>query len=158
MRSLYAAPLLAVSAHIFEEFVWPGGFKKWYASYRPEIAASLTSKLLTVVNGVLLAVCALLAVADVSRANTATWLIIVSILFWNAVFHARAVLRMRRYSPGVVTGVALYVPLAVVSYAQAVRLGLATVATAAACFGVGSVYHVWSLANHKRRARRTVTS
>src|SRR4051794_39326088 len=37
-------PLLAVAAHLIEEFVWPGGFARWYRWYRPERAASVTTR------------------------------------------------------------------------------------------------------------------
>ncbi len=154
MRWIFAAPLVAASVHVLEEFVYPGGFRAWYARYRPEIARSLTVRLLVTINAILLTVCALLAVAGPSPANAATWLIVVSVLFWNAIFHVRAALRMRRYSPGVVSGILLYVPLALYGYPVLVRQGLASVPAAALCFAMGGLYAVWSLANHRRRARR----
>lgn len=34
MRWLFWAPLVAATLHIFEEFVWPGGFARWDREYR----------------------------------------------------------------------------------------------------------------------------
>ncbi|MEP7000621.1 MAG: hypothetical protein ABI969_09095, partial [bacterium] len=48
-------PAIAVSAHLFEEFVWPGGFAAWYRRYWPQRAASVTTRLLVIVNVILVA-------------------------------------------------------------------------------------------------------
>jgi hypothetical protein len=150
---LLAGPLTASSLHVFEEFVYPGGFRKWYASYRPEIASSLSVRYLTVVNAVMLAVCALIAVAGTSPNGVANWFVMTSILFWNAVFHIRAAVRMRRYSPGLITGVWLYIPLAVLGSLVLLRSKLVPWQAGVACLGIGSVYQFFSLVNHRRRAR-----
>jgi len=150
----FAGPLIAASLHVCEEFVYPGGFRSWYASYRPEIASSLTARYLFVVNAIMLAVCALVAVAGPSATGAANWFLIMSILFWNAVFHVRAVLRTGRYSPGVITSLLLYIPLAILGSVNLLQRRLVPWAVAAACFGAGSLYHVFSLRNHQRRARR----
>jgi hypothetical protein len=39
----WALPI-AAAAHVFEEFAFPGGFKEWYARYRPETATSFTPR------------------------------------------------------------------------------------------------------------------
>ncbi len=46
-------PLGAASAHIFEEFGFPGGFAGWYGRYRAD-ASRITPRLLVIVNGALL--------------------------------------------------------------------------------------------------------
>ena len=154
MRWLFAAPLFAVSIHIFEEFVFPGGFPQWYAEYRPEIATSLTMRMLLLINALLVTICACLAIADPNSSNAMPWMIVASILFWNAIFHARATFRTQRYSPGLISGLLLYIPLSFFGYFQLVRDGLTSVEAAAGSFVLGSTYHIISLANHKRRARK----
>lgn len=148
-----AGPLIAASLHVFEEFVYPGGFREWYARYRPEIASSLSVRYLVIVNAIMLAVCALVAVAGPSPNGAANWFVITSILFWNAIFHIRAVVRMRRYSPGIITSVALYIPLAVLGSFNLLQQRLVPWVVALGCFGIGSFYHVFSLRNHRRRAK-----
>jgi hypothetical protein len=147
-------PLIAASLHVSEEFAYPGGFRSWYASYRPEIASSLSTRYLLVVNAILLAVCALVAVAGPSANGGANWFVITSILFWNAIFHVRAVIRTGRYSPGVITGVLLYIPLIVFGSIHLLQRRLVPWPVAAGCFGLGSLYHAFSLRNHCRRARQ----
>ena len=150
----FAGPLIAASLHVCEEFVYPGGFRSWYGSYRPEIASSLSARYLLVVNAIMLAVCALVAIAGPSTNGTANWFVITSILFWNAIFHIRAVFRMGRYSPGVITGAFLYIPLAVLGSVNLLQRRLVPWGVAAGCFGIGSLYHVFSLRNHRRRVRQ----
>jgi len=148
-----AGPLLAASSHVFEEFVYPGGFRAWYRSYRPEIASSLSVRYLVTINVILLAVCALVAVAAPSPNGAANWFVLTSILFWNAIFHIRAAIRMRRYSPGVITSVALYIPLAVLGSWSLLQQRLIPWPLALGCIGIGSFYHAFSLRNHRRRAK-----
>jgi len=148
-----AGPLIAASLHVFEEFVYPGGFREWYAGYRPEIASSLSVRYLVIVNAIMLAYCGLIAVAGPSPNGVANWFVIISILFWNAIFHIWAAVRMRRYSPGVITGIVLYIPLAVLGSFNLLQHRLVPWKVALGCFGIGSLYHVFSLRNHRRRAK-----
>jgi len=101
----------------------------------------------------MLAICALVAVAGPSPNGAANWFVITSILFWNAVFHIRAVIRLRRYSPGVITSAVLYIPLALLGSLSLLQQRLVPWAVALGCFGIGSFYHMFSLRNHRRRAK-----
>jgi hypothetical protein len=51
------APLATAMAHMFEEFVLPGGFMSWYSRYRGSEATSVNPRFLVIINFVLLAVC-----------------------------------------------------------------------------------------------------
>lgn len=144
-------PLAAASLHIFEEFAWPGGFRSWYRDYRPEIASSLSTTWLIGINALLLATCELIAYLGFTPRGAALFLTVIALLFGNAIFHLRATIRMRRYSPGVVTGVVLYVPLAIFGYFAVLDAGLATVQTAIVSAAMGSSYQFISVANHRRR-------
>jgi hypothetical protein len=50
------APLGAANLHIFEEFVFPGGFTAWYRQYRAD-ASRITTRFLVLINVALLIVC-----------------------------------------------------------------------------------------------------
>ena len=50
------APLGAVILHIFEEFVYPGGFVAWYRRYRAD-ASRITTRFLVIINAALLIAC-----------------------------------------------------------------------------------------------------
>ena len=66
---------------------------------------------------------------------------------------------MRRYSPGVVAGVGLYIPLAVFGSFNLLQQKLIHWAVALGCLGIGSFshYHVFSLRIHRGRAKMTVS-
>ena len=146
-------PLAAVLLHLFEEFVWPGGFAEWYRWYRPERAASVTTRFLVWIN-VLFVLMALIPVAMGFRPyGVAFWLVVASIAAANGAFHLWAVLRTRRYSPGVVTGCILYLPLAVFGFVYFWRAGLANVALLLQAAIIGPAYNVYAAWNHRRRAK-----
>lgn len=146
-------PLIAAAAHITEEFVWPGGFTAWYRAYRPSIARSLSTRYLVAVNALLLALCALIPLQGLHPRTVALLLTIVAVLFGNGIFHLYATLRFHRYSPGVVTGVTLYLPLGIYAYGNVLRSGLASPGTAIVAAAMGSAYQFVSVANHRRRER-----
>ncbi|HEY4282796.1 MAG TPA: HXXEE domain-containing protein [Chthoniobacterales bacterium] len=112
---------IAALIHIFEEFVFPGGFKAWWMAYRPEIAASVTNRLLFNV-----------AFATQARRGNgaAAWLALAALLAGNAVFHIIGSIQTRRYSPGMVSGILLYIPLAIYGYFYFLRNGWVSVPAA----------------------------
>src|SRR6185436_13125868 len=84
----------------------------------------------------------------------AFFLTFIALLAGNGVFHLYATARTRRYSPGVITGALLYIPLAAIGYATLVRDDRASLATALTAALIGGSYHLVSVANHRRRAAR----
>jgi Protein of unknown function with HXXEE motif len=127
MTVVYWLPFTFVALHIVEEFVWPGGFLEWYRGYRPELAASLTPRFAIVVNAILLTAACLLGVFGPSWSRgVSLWLVLGALLGGNAIFHLVGVLRISRYSPGVITGLLLYVPLCVFGYLHFLATGEAS--------------------------------
>jgi hypothetical protein len=145
-------PAIAVAAHLFEEFVWPGGFPDWYRRYRPARAASVTTRFLVIVNAVLVALALLPPLLGASPRGLAFWLVVAAIGAANALFHLWATVSARMYSPGVVTGALLYLPLAVLGYRELVASGIVAPGTALQAVAIGIGFHIWSAWNHKRRA------
>lgn len=117
-------PLIAVGLHLIEEFVWPGGFGAWYRSVYPERGASLTPRFLVWINVLLVVMSLGAALMRMSQNGIMLWLIVSSIAAANGVFHILATIRRREYSPGVVTGTLIYLPLAAWGYAYFVSNGL----------------------------------
>jgi Protein of unknown function with HXXEE motif len=150
---LKALPL-AAAAHVFEEFVFPGGFKAWYARYRPETAVSFTPTFAIGINALFLVACSLPLLSGPTPQAVSLWLTLAALVVGNAVFHARATLKMREYSPGLVTSLLLYVPLAVLGFIHFVRVGEASSGTAIAAALLGGSFNVFTAINHRRRARR----
>ena len=146
-------PLVAVLLHLFEEFVWPGGFAEWYRWYRPERASSVTTRFLVRINVLFVAMALIPAAMGFRPYGIAFWLVVASIAVANGLFHLWAVLRTRRYSPGVVTGCVVYLPLAVFGVVYFWRAGLASFPLLAQAAVIGPLYNVYAAWNHRRRAR-----
>ena len=145
-------PAIAVSAHILEEFVWPGGFAEWYRWYRPARASSVTTRFLVIVNALLVALALLPPQLGATPRGLAFWLVVAAIGAANALFHLWATASRRAYSPGVVTGTLLYLPLAVVGVRELVATGVVAWGTALQAVAIAIGFHVWAAWNHKRRA------
>ena len=141
-------PLLAAGLHIFEEFAFPGGFTAWYRSYRSE-PRRITPRFLLIVNAGLLLACLNIGLLGRQRAGGVYWLLIAAVQGTNGIWHVWASFKSRSYSPGAITGVLLYVPLAIYGYVAWVRAGLVPLGLALAAYAVGGGYHLWSAAYHR---------
>ena len=92
-----------------------------------------------------------------SAYGVALWLVVASIAASNAVFHVWAVMRTKRYSPGVVTGVLVYLPLAAFGFYYFWREHQADTAVLIQAALIGPAYHVYAAWNHRRRARASAS-
>ena len=136
-------PLVAACCHIFEEFVWPGGFAEWYRGYRAN-SVRVSARMLLIVNLLLLAAGGTCAAAAGTRWGAAALLGLCALLCANGLWHAWASVKSHTVSPGVVTGILLHVPLMIVEfnvYLQARRVSL-WAAALAGCLGFS--YQAWS--------------
>jgi len=136
-------PLLAAGLHIVEEFLFPGGFAEWDRAYRPEFAKTITPRFHIIVNGLLLILCYDAGALSDKPAGVALWLTLAALLATNGIWHAIGALRTDRYSPGMITGMGLYVPLAIWGFPYFVLRGRASIPTAIAAFLIGASYHLW---------------
>jgi hypothetical protein len=146
-------PAAAVAAHLFEEFVWPGGFAEWYRHYPPGYTVIVTPRFLVLMNAIFVVLALVPPVLGATERGLAFWLVVAAIAAANAVFHLVATVRGRAYSPGIVTGVALYLPLGVIGGGWLVREHLVGPSVIAQAVVVGVGYHLWSWWNHQRHAR-----
>ena len=138
---LFAFPLIAVLVHITEEFFYPGGFREWYIDYRPMVKGFLTNARLVGMNLTLVIAAASCAVTGARHGGTNTWMIVVSIVAWNSVFHITGAIRTHRYSPGMISAIALYLPLTFQGFFELVEYRQVTVGACVICFSVGTLYH-----------------
>jgi hypothetical protein len=143
-------PAIAISAHLFEEFVWPGGFARWYRQYPPGRTVTVTLRFLVLVNLLFVGLALLPPLLGASAQGLAFWIVVAALAGANAVFHLVAVARTRAYAPGVVTGVALYLPLALVGGFWLVRAKLVSPGTTVQAIIVAAGYHLWSARKHQR--------
>ena len=150
------APLAAASLHIVEEFFWPGGFPEWDRAYRPAFASTITPRFHIIINGLLLILCYDAGQLVPTPSGVALWLAVTALLAGNAIWHLVGAYKTRRYSPGMVTGLLLYLPLMVWGYVWFLRTGLASYVTAILAFLVGASYTLFvGKALHRMRKRRT---
>jgi hypothetical protein len=153
MTSIFWWPLIAATLHIVEEFVFPGGFPEWDRAYRPAYKKSITPRLHVVMNGLLIFLCLSIGFNGPIAINVAMWLTLAALLASNAIFHIVGAIKTRGYSPGMVTGIVLYLPMAAYGFAHFVGTRQASVGTAVVAAALGGSYHLWSAVMHSRRAR-----
>lgn len=151
---IWWAPLGAASLHILEEFVFPGSFATWYGTYSPAIARSITPRFLILINAMLLFGCYDVAALRSRPIGAAAWLTMMALLFSNAVWHSVAAFKTQAYSPGLITGLLLYVPVTVYGYVWFLRSAQISVPMAVAALATGGSYHLWSSLFHRRRSLR----
>jgi hypothetical protein len=149
------APLAAACCHIFEEFAWPGGFADWYRLYR-QGASRVTPRLLILVNVTLFAACLNYALVAQTPTGAVCLLGLSALLCSHGLWHAWASGKTHTVSPGVVTGVLLYVPLMIVESDFYVRSGRAPLWAGALAALVGSSYHLWPVLYYRGTASRVM--
>lgn len=135
-RLLFWAPVIAASVHIFEEFVFPGGFAPWYRRCRPG-DPTITSRKLVLVNALMLYFCLCAGINASTPLGAAVWLVVMGTLFANAIFHIYSSFRMGEYSPGMITATCAYIPLTIVGTIYLLRSGLSTRGTVLANILIG---------------------
>jgi hypothetical protein len=112
---VFAALVGAAAVHIFEEYVYPGGFSDALRRLLPRATHLFTRKFHVVVNGLLFVLS--LASAFIGKSNLVLSLSVFGLVFANAVLHIRGAIVTKRYYPGVISGALIYIPLAVYAYA-----------------------------------------
>ena len=100
--------------HVLEEYFYPGGFPDFMKRMSPSFAPFITTSFAIVINGLFLVLCILGAI--VGRDALVFSLSIASLLVSNGLIHLMGSLRARRYAPGLITGVLLYIPLGIMAY------------------------------------------
>jgi hypothetical protein len=111
---IFTAVLGAAVIHIFEEYVYPAGFRRALERLIPRGAHLFTLWFHVLVNGLFLLLC--LGSVLIGTANLVLSLSVFSLVFINGVLHIRGSFVTRAYYPGVISGTLLYIPLTVYAY------------------------------------------
>jgi hypothetical protein len=106
--------------------------------------------LLVIINALLLVGCAEGALAGHSFFGAAYLLMLSAALFSNGCWHVWASYKSHAYSPGMITGSLIYIPMGVFEYVKLLQLRQVGMGTAAAALLVGGSYPLWSAVYHKR--------
>jgi hypothetical protein len=108
--------LLAAScAHVVEEYVYPGGFLENAKEVAPEAFEHASIPIIVGVNASMILGC--LNASLLRKRQPFFGLSMASLLFFNAILHTGASMRLKKYSPGLITGLCLYVPLSIAAFA-----------------------------------------
>lgn len=118
MNYLYANKyilLLVISIlHVIEEFVFPGGFAKEFKKMTAVININITNQWLLVTNILFISL-----VFSSVVINTETFgLSVVSIIFINGLLHIGKSIQVKRYFPGLLTAIFLYIPAGVFAFSS----------------------------------------
>ncbi len=105
--------------------------------------------MLVLVNAVLLAACVNYALVADTQWGAVALLGLSALLCSNGLWHALASVKTHTVSPGVVTGILLYVPLMIVEFNVYLRVGRVSVREAVLAAAIGGSYHLWSALYHR---------
>lgn len=135
-NKVFWALLLASCAHVVEEYVYPGGFLENAKEVAPEAFEHASTPIIVGVNASMILGC--LNAALMRKRTPFFGLSMASLLFFNAILHSGASMRLKKYSPGLITGLCLFVPLSITAfrgYARSPGYKKSTAASAA-IFGI----------------------
>lgn len=136
----------AVMLHVTEEFLFPGDFPEWYARLLPpKTVKKNNTGFLVWINTLMMFVCALSLYFGSTGLGYSFWYFNAAIAVTNACFHLWGVAKLKAYSPGVVTGTLLYIPLFAIGTQQLVGSGEFPLHKAIMAVAIGIGYHVFSV-------------
>ena len=139
-----------IMAHVTEEFLFPGGFIEWYQEWIPSKSKSIRPGYLVWINTLMIGVCVLPIALGASERGIGIWYTVAAIAGINACFHIIGVIKLKKYSPGVITGVQLYLPLFMVGTCYLLSKGGISWIKALAILAVAIGYHVFSVIRQGR--------
>jgi hypothetical protein len=132
-----ALPIAAV-IHVVEEYLIPGGFAEALSKLLPRASHLFTMKFHISVNGLFLLLCFISAF--IGDSNLVLSLSIFGLIFTNAVLHIRGAIINKGYYPGVISGVLLYIPIAIYAYMYFITTAQITWMQAGLSFLLGVLY------------------
>ena len=128
------ALLGAAILHVFEEYGYPGGFPQYLKRRAPALADYVTPGFSITINALLLFTC---VAATTSLTTPILKLAVAALLGINALMHIAGTIQTKRYVPGVITAVLLYVPLSVTAFTAALHTSSTPVVTALQAIAAG---------------------
>jgi hypothetical protein len=140
MDWIFQAFVGAAVVHVFEEYFYPGGFPDFMKRSAPAFAPYITTSFAVIVNGLFLILC--FGGAMLGKDALVFSLSIAGLLIANGLMHLAGSLRARRYAPGLVSGLLLYIPLGITAYAYFLGSGQISVQQALLSALLGLAYQL----------------
>lgn len=138
---LWSLPV-CLCLHVIEEFIFPGGFIHWYHKYRPKFSGVKPSYYYKV-NAVYIAASFFLAKTTTGKDGYRAFLIVWGFLSCNALItHVRGAIVTKHYSPGMITGIFLYLPLTIVSYSIILATNTLDIYSVLVCAAISALLEV----------------
>jgi hypothetical protein len=134
-----------IMLHVTEEFLFPGGFIEWYQELVPSKAAGIRPGYLVWINTLMIGVCVLPVWLGETPHGIGVWYTVTAIAGINACFHIIGVFKLKKYSPGVVTGVLLYLPLFIYGSWYLLSSGGLGIIKLIVTLSVAIGYHIFSV-------------
>ena len=138
MNWIFSAFVVAAVIHVLEEYAYPGGFSDWMRSLNPRFAPWITARFAVIINGLFLLLCVMGSV--VASKGLVFSLSVASLLFFNGLMHLAGTIKAKRYAPGAISGVLLYLPLSLYAFYLFAGAGRLTLAGSAIAGLVGVLY------------------
>ena len=151
MKMLAVMAPLAYLVHCVEEFVLPGGFISWYRGLRPALSKQKPSYYwrVNIIAFVIVSVTGWFAFF--TKGNNSGLVISASFLASNAVFtHIIGAIKTRSYSPGMITGIILYLPICFMCYFSTYTLHLISISNLCIYIIIGPLYELWNWYKYKK--------
>ena len=124
MEWIFIAFLVVSMIHMGEEYFYPGGFMDVMKRLSPKFAPLVTVPMAVIINGLQLLLC-FVAIAT-GKSALAFSMSVAALLFINGLMHIIGCVRVKGYAPGVISGVALYIPLSAYAYYLSISSGQLT--------------------------------
>ncbi len=144
MEWIFGAFLGVSLVHMGEEYFYPGGFLDFMKRLNPIFAPQATPMLAVIINGLQLVLCVLAWV--VNKNNLVFSLSVAGLLLVNSFMHMMGSVRFKGYTPGLVTGVLLYLPLSIYAYFIFLSLGQLTLVESIITVILGVLYQAIPIA------------
>lgn len=136
---------IAVMLHVTEEFLFPGGFIEWYQKLVPSKTKGIRPGYLVWINTLMMGMCVLPLYYGQTLHGVSVWYCVSVIAAINACFHVWGVIKLKIYSPGVITGVLLYIPLFIIGTRDLLLTGAINWSRAIIFFACAIGYHIFSV-------------
>lgn len=140
--------------HCFEEFYFPGGFIDWYHTFRPSLSKQKPRYYIKV-NIIAFLIVSIISISVFFLGTSYnSFLIASTFLAANAFFtHILGAIHTKRYSPGMITGALLYIPICVLAYIFSFLSGTLLISDIIPDLILGSLYELWNIYKYKKEVR-----
>ncbi|KRN07612.1 hypothetical protein FD15_GL000903 [Liquorilactobacillus sucicola DSM 21376 = JCM 15457] len=142
--------------HCIEEFALPGGFMTWYHNLRPSLSRQKRSYYWRV-NIIAFTIVAITGgFAFFTEGNNSGLVISAGFLASNAIFtHIIGAIKTRTYSPGMITGIVLYLPICFMCYFTTYSLHLISVGNLCLYICIAPLYELWNWHKYEKLAKKS---